>query len=120
VRAVNVTRSKVRSAAVMLAPSVFHAGVPSPVSRARASVCDVIGTVMAPAWNTPGGVAGQVDDSGRQRRRHQGATRAERGLGERPLVVGAVPMAGGHAAQIPLQAQVLLGLVDAPRCCSQS
>jgi hypothetical protein len=49
VRAVNVTRSKAKSAAVILLPSVFHTGEPSEVSRAKASVCEVIGTVIAPA-----------------------------------------------------------------------
>jgi hypothetical protein len=52
VRAVKVTRSKTMSAALMAAFSVFQAGVPSDVSRARARVCDCMGTVSAPAWKT--------------------------------------------------------------------
>ena len=81
VRAVKVTRSKTISAAVMAAFSDFHAGVPSDVSRARASVFDVMGTVWAPARNTT------------VRLRARSMTRADSGAGTRappaPMVASA-------------------------------
>ena len=44
-----VTESNTMSASVMAAFSLFHAGVPSEVSRASFKVAAVIGTVVAPA-----------------------------------------------------------------------
>ena len=52
----------------------------------------------------------QVDDAGRQGGGHERAAGADRRLGQRPLVLGPVPLTGRHAPQIPLQAQRLVGV----------
>src|SRR6266542_2156956 len=99
VRAVNVTRSKVMSAVAVIAEfSVFHPGDPSPVSRASARVWLVMGTVMAPAVNT------RVAFLARS------MTRADSGEGT--FLGRVIPQPGRHAAQVPVERQRLLGLVE--------
>jgi hypothetical protein len=94
VRAVKVTESKVMSASVMAAFSAFHAGVPSPVSRASLSVCAVMGTVMAPAWNTLVWL------------RARSMTRLDSGTGTRWPPAVSVPSDSARSATAPSQLPV--------------
>jgi hypothetical protein len=91
---VKVTRSKTMSAAVMVAFSDFQAGVPSEVSRARAKVWEVIGTVCAPARNTT------------VRLRAKSITRALRGAGTRAPPAPTVASASARSCGAPVQSAV--------------
>ena len=94
VRAVKVTASKVMSASVLAAFSACQAGVPSPVSRASFKVCAVMGTVMAPAWNT------------RVALRARSMTRADSGVGTRWPPAVAVPSDSARSCSAPVQSPV--------------
>jgi hypothetical protein len=94
----------------MLAPSVFQAGVPSPVRRARGQGLTGHRDRDATSSEHHGAGPHQVDDAGRQGGGHERAAGADRRLGQRPLVLGPVPLTGRHAPQIPLQAQRLVGV----------
>jgi hypothetical protein len=94
---VNVTASNARSpVAVMAAPSDFHPGVLSPVSRASLRVAAVIGTVMAPAWNT------RVAFLARS------MTRADSGVGTRWPPAVAVPSLMARSCSAPSQLPVAM------------
>jgi hypothetical protein len=64
----------------------------------------------------PGLVAGQVDDTARQRQRDQVAAGGQGALGQRPLVLGAVPVAGDEPTQVAVEAQplTLAGRLEQP------
>jgi hypothetical protein len=94
VRAVKVTRSKTMSAAVMVAFFDFQAGVPSEVSRARARVWLVMGTVWAPARNTT------------VRFLARSMTRADRGAGTKAPPAPTVASAKARSWGAPVQSAV--------------
>jgi hypothetical protein len=94
VRLVKVIRSRVRSAAVIDAPSVFHAGLPSVSSRGMARVWLVMGTVTAPAWNT------------RVWLRARSTTLDANGLGTRAPPVPTVASAKARSCSAPSQRAV--------------
>ena len=81
-------------------PSDFQPGVPSPVSRASLSVCDVIGTVWPPACSTRVWFRARSNHPAAQRRRHQVGACRQGALGQGALVVGAGPVAGRQAHQV--------------------
>jgi hypothetical protein len=91
---VNVTESKTMSASVSAAFSVFHAGVPSPVSLAIFKVWAPVGTVIAPAWNT------------RAWLRARSITRLDSGVGTRWPPAVSVPSDSARSCSAPFQLPV--------------